>query len=145
MRLAHLISVAISLAAIRSTAAQSPYPQLFLGQWHGITPVILPVGPQTLPCIGVASAGVAVPFFLFLIAMFYLLVPLWLHNFHSDSAAGGAPPMSKYVSPTMEEVGGGRGSGLFQVGDEEGGAGLVAERYNGPMTVQGYWSSRGGQ
>lgn len=60
------------------------YPQFNLNDWSGVTPVILPFEPRTLSCIGIASAGVAVPFFLFLVAMFYLLVPIWLQNFHSD-------------------------------------------------------------
>lgn len=47
-------------------------------------PVILPVGSQTLSCIGVASAGVSVPFAFFLISIFYLLVPIWLSNFNAD-------------------------------------------------------------
>ena len=62
------------------------YPQLSLIQWDGIIPVILPVGPQTVSCISVASAGVAVPFFFFLVALFYLLIPIWLNNFHSDAS-----------------------------------------------------------
>jgi hypothetical protein len=61
------------------------YPQLSLNQWDGIIPVILPVGPQTVSCIGVASAGVAVPFFFFVVALFYLLIPVWLNNFHADA------------------------------------------------------------
>jgi hypothetical protein len=56
------------------------YPNLVLSQWNGVTPVILPIGPQTLSCIGSATTGVAVPFFLFLVAMFYLLIPIWLYN-----------------------------------------------------------------
>ncbi len=63
------------------------YPQFSLNDWSGVTPVILPFEPRTLSCIGIASAGVAVPFFLFLVAMFYLLVPIWLQNFHSDKYA----------------------------------------------------------
>lgn len=60
---------------------------LSLNQWNGIVPVILPVGPQTISCIGTASAGVAVPFFLFLVAMYYILIPIWMSNFHSDKNA----------------------------------------------------------
>ena len=62
------------------------YPQLYLDQWEGITPVLLPVHALTLSCISVATVGVAVPFFVFLLAMFYLLVPIWMENFHSDKA-----------------------------------------------------------
>lgn len=62
----------------------SVYPNLVLSQWNGVTPVILPIGPQTLSCIAAATSGVAVPFFLFLVAMFYLLIPIWLQNSHSD-------------------------------------------------------------
>ncbi len=100
-----------AILASLAAGASASYPQLALGQWGGITPVILPVGPQTLPCIGVASAGIAVPFFLFLVAMFYLLVPIWLHNFHSDSAPAGG----KFESATPR---------AFQGGDEEGGESL---------------------
>lgn len=57
---------------------------LSLNQWDGVVPVILPVGPQTIASIGSASAGVAVPFFFFLVAMYYILVPIWMSNFHSD-------------------------------------------------------------
>ncbi len=59
---------------------------LYLEQWEGITPVLLPMGPLTLSCINVAIIGVAVPFFIFLVSMFYLLMPIWLDNFHSDKA-----------------------------------------------------------
>lgn len=57
---------------------------LSLNQWDGVVPVILPLGPQTISSIGSASAGVAVPFFFFLVAMYYILVPIWMSNFHSD-------------------------------------------------------------
>ncbi len=65
----------------------SLYPQLTLNEWTGVTPVILPIGPQTLSCISIASAGVAVPFSLFLVALFYLLIPIWLQNFHNDKCS----------------------------------------------------------
>ncbi len=65
----------------------SLYPQLTLNEWTGVTPVILPIGPQTLSCISIASAGVAVPFSLFLVAFFYLLIPIWLQNFHNDKCS----------------------------------------------------------
>jgi hypothetical protein len=80
-----------------ATNINAIYPQFSLNDWSGVTPVILPFEPRTLSCIGIASAGVAVPFFLFLVAMFYLLVPIWLQNFHSDkydSNEGGGNPMN---------------------------------------------------
>ncbi len=60
------------------------YPQLYLEQWEGITPVVLPLHSITLSCINIATVGVSLPFFFFLLSMFYLLVPIWLENFKSD-------------------------------------------------------------
>ncbi len=60
------------------------YPHLSLEQWEGITPVVLPLHSITLSCINLATVGVSIPFFLFLISMFNLLVPIWLENFKSD-------------------------------------------------------------
>ena len=60
------------------------YPHLYLEQWEGITPVVLPLHSITLSCINIATVGVSLPFFFFLLSMFYLLVPIWLENFKSD-------------------------------------------------------------
>ena len=57
---------------------------LNLETWNGVIPVILPWAKPTISSIGAASAGVAVPFFLYIIAMFYLIVPMWIENFESD-------------------------------------------------------------
>lgn len=76
--------------------SDASYPRFALNDWDGVTPVILPIGPQTISCIGIASAGVATPFFLFLIAlMYYLLVPIWLDNYHSDSSTITSNTLSK--------------------------------------------------
>jgi hypothetical protein len=84
------------------------YPELSLNQWDGIIPVILPVGPQTVSCIGVASAGVAVPFFFFLVGMFYLLLPIWLNNFHSDTSLHQNDPRGLEFGPQKNYLPSGR-------------------------------------
>ena len=58
-----------------------------LSQWTGLVPVILPAGQPTLSTIGVASAGVALPFFFYIVAMFMLLVPIWMDNAESDGVS----------------------------------------------------------
>lgn len=125
-----------------SLTAETIYPQLLLNQWNGITPVILPVGPQTLPCIGLATAGVAVPFFLFLIAMFYLLVPLWLQNFHSDNNNNSnscdnnnnaACAGTTYATKDYESGGG----GIRGLVDGDSMSGITIERFAEPMQIQG--------
>jgi hypothetical protein len=40
----------------------------------------------------VASAGVAVPFVLYVIAMFVIIIPIWMRNFEDDKHAGDATP-----------------------------------------------------
>lgn len=55
-----------------------------LATWTGIVPVLLPWGEPTLSTINVASAGVSVPFSLYIIAMFMIIVPVWMQNFASD-------------------------------------------------------------
>ena len=57
---------------------------LNLNTWTGVVPVLLPWGEPTISPIGVASAGVAVPFFIYIIAMFVIIVPVWMNNFESD-------------------------------------------------------------
>ena len=81
--------------------SMSLYPQLTLNDWTGVTPVILPIGPQTLSCIGIASAGVAVPFSLFLVALFYLLIPIWLQNFHNDKCSNSSGCSEQSVNVLM--------------------------------------------
>jgi hypothetical protein len=63
---------------------------LNLNTWNGVIPVLLPWGQPTISSIGVASAGVAVPFLIYVIAMFMTIVPIWMHNFEQDkqSASG---------------------------------------------------------
>ena len=58
---------------------------LVLQQWTGIVPVLLPLGQPTISSIGVASAGIALPFFFFIVAMFSMLIPIWMKNFESDN------------------------------------------------------------
>ena len=58
-----------------------------LSSWNGVVPVLLPLGQPTISAIGVASAGVAVPFFLYVVAMFMLVLPIWMQNFDSDKKA----------------------------------------------------------
>lgn len=60
---------------------------LNLSSWTGVVPVILPWGEPTLSSVGVASAGVAVPFFCYVVAMFMVIVPIWMNNFDSDKQA----------------------------------------------------------
>jgi hypothetical protein len=55
-----------------------------LSLWTGVVPVVLPWGEPTISSVGVASAGVAVPFVFYVIAMFMLIVPIWMNNFDSD-------------------------------------------------------------
>ena len=58
---------------------------LNLNAWSGVIPVVLPWAQPTISPIGAASLGVALPFFAYVIAMFMLVVPIWMQNFESDS------------------------------------------------------------
>jgi hypothetical protein len=62
---------------------------LNISTWNGVIPVLLPWGQPTIAPIGVASAGVAVPFVLYVIAMFVIIIPIWMRNFEDDKHAGG--------------------------------------------------------
>jgi len=55
-----------------------------LSTWTGVVPVVLPWGEPTITAVGIASSGVAVPFFCYVIAMFMVIVPIWMNNFESD-------------------------------------------------------------
>jgi hypothetical protein len=44
------------------------------------------LGQPTLGQVGMASLGVALPFFFYILAMFALVIPMWLQNFQNDSA-----------------------------------------------------------
>ena len=81
------------------------YPVLYLDQWEGVTPVLLPVGSLTLSCINDAIIGVSVPFFIFLVSMFYLLMPIWLDNFHSDKALNQQQTSGNLASNIQQQKG----------------------------------------
>ena len=55
-----------------------------LNTWTGVVPVVLPWGEPTITSVGIASAGVAVPFFCYVIAMFMVIIPIWMNNFEDD-------------------------------------------------------------
>jgi hypothetical protein len=112
------------------------YPQFSLNDWSGVTPVILPFEPRTLSCIGIASAGVAVPFFLFLVAMFYLLVPIWLQNFHSDKYASSNDVNTNNSSENSSY------NNNAQSQSER--VGLMLVRQSEPRRVSAYPEDRGG-
>jgi len=67
---------------------------LNMSTWNGVIPVLLPWGQPTIAPIGVASAGVAVPFVLYVIAMFVIIIPIWMRNFEEDKRAAGPPMLS---------------------------------------------------
>ena len=74
---------------------------LNLSTWTGVVPVVLPWGEPTLSVVGVASAGVALPFFFYVVAMFMLIVPIWMNNFESDQSRGGSGSSSSSKSVMM--------------------------------------------
>lgn len=57
---------------------------LSLDTWTGVVPVLLPLGQPTISSIGVASAGIAVPFFFYILAMFVMIIPIWMKNHEED-------------------------------------------------------------
>jgi len=64
----------------------SPAGVLALNNWNAVVPVLLPLGEHTISSIGVASAAITVPFFFYILAMFSILVPIWMDNHKSDTA-----------------------------------------------------------
>ena len=77
---------------------------LNLNVWNGVIPVLLPWGQPTISSIGVASAGVAVPFFIYAVAMFMTVVPIWMQNFESDKQAGKSLPLQSAVNQSDGRV-----------------------------------------
>ena len=57
---------------------------LNLTSWNAVVPVILPMGQPTISSIGIASVGVALPVFFYILAMFGLIFPFWMQNFKDD-------------------------------------------------------------
>ena len=87
---------------------------LNLSLWNGVIPVLLPLGQPTIAPIAVASAGVAVPFLLYVLGMFMLIVPIWMHNFENDKKAQGQPLQPhQQMHPLSISVGGGEVVGLY--------------------------------
>lgn len=74
---------------------------LNMSTWNGVIPVLLPWGQPTIAPIGVASAGVAVPFVLYVIAMFIVIVPIWMRNFEEDKQAGGLSAEPQQLQRSM--------------------------------------------
>ena len=77
-----------------------------LSAWTGVVPVVLPWGEPTIASVGVASAGVAVPFFLYVVAMFMVVVPMWMGNFESDKQAQRAEAQQQQQQPASFKMGG---------------------------------------
>ncbi len=79
---------------------------LNLNTWTGVVPVLLPWGEPTLSTVGVASTGVAVPFFCYVVAMFMVIVPIWMNNFESDKREmiqqGGLAEGTQFTSISIE-------------------------------------------
>lgn len=82
---------------LQAQSAMAAAMGLNLSTWTGVVPVVLPWGEPTLSVVGVASAGVALPFFFYVVAMFMLIVPIWMNNFESDQQRGGSSSSSKSV------------------------------------------------
>ena len=74
----------VSPARLKNILCMSAVAVLSLESWTGVVPVLLPWGQPTISGIGVGSAGIAVPFFIYILAMFFLVVPIWMENFKSD-------------------------------------------------------------
>jgi hypothetical protein len=84
-----------SLAFARQATAGNVINLDALLAWDPACPVLLPLGPITIAPIISASAGVFVPFFVFLCAFFYYMYGVWYSNAspsaHTPYRAGRAP------------------------------------------------------
>ena len=89
---------------------------LNLNSWDGLIPVLLPVGQRTMPGIGAASVGVAVPFVLFVVAFLEYAHRLMMKNFAGDLQMHAAQASSAAAPAAARRfaVGGGLGFGPAQ-------------------------------
>ncbi len=77
---------------------------LILDAWTGVVPVLLPVGQPTISSIGVASVGIALPFFFFILAMFATIVPIWIKNHDSDTSKEPYGRATQYTLSVVPEI-----------------------------------------